>query len=102
MSNKFEESDLGIAAFLVVRGFVLVDLVDSGGGRLSFIFDDTAGNAAEASMGFVRGESVSAREFVAAEKRLKHLLYSKKDERNGNAYGKEYEYRRRRADTGAA
>jgi hypothetical protein len=94
MKNKtFMESDLGAAAFLVVRGFKLIDLVRVGSERYGFCFDDAVGNAAEAAMGYLQGECVSARELVAAEKNLKGLLYAKKNMRsanngNGNGYGK--------------
>ncbi len=88
MNNKcFMESDLGAAAFLVVRGFRLIDLVRVGSERYSFQFEDSMGNAAEAEMGYLQGESVSARDLIAAEKNLKALLYAKKSVRSGNGYG---------------
>lgn len=108
MNQKmFYESDLGAAAFLIVRGFRLLDLVAGDGQRYRFCFEDAEGKAADAVMGYLQGECVSGRELIAAEKSLKSLLYAKKSGsgsgsgggRNGrDGYGNEngngYERRR--------
>jgi hypothetical protein len=79
MNEKvFFESDLGAAAFLIVRGFRLLELVGTEGQRYRFCFEDTEGKAANAVMSYLQGESVSGRELIAAEKSLKSLLYAKK------------------------
>ena len=88
MKDKcFFESDLGAAAFLVVRGFRLLELVASDGQRYEFCFEDSEGKAADAVMGYLQGECVSARELIAAEKNLKSVLYAKKSGRESYGYG---------------
>ncbi len=87
-NHEHRESDLGAAAFLVVRGFRLLGLVANGGGRFSFRFADPDGAAAEAAMGYLQGESVPARALIAAQKDLKNLLYAQK--RNGDEDGNRY------------
>lgn len=77
------QSDLGIAAFLVVRGFRLLGLTADGRGRFMFRFDDPENRAAGVAMAYLQGESMPARALIAAEKDLKTLLYS----RNGNGHG---------------
>jgi len=77
------QTDLGTAAFLVVRGFRLLGLAPDGRGRFMFRFDDPDDRAASAALGYLQGESVPARALIAAEKDLKTLLYS----RNGNGHG---------------
>jgi hypothetical protein len=77
------QSDLGTAAFLVVRGFRLLGLAQDGRGRFQFRFDDSDDRAANAALGYLQGESVPARALIAAEKDLKTLLYSM----NGNGHG---------------
>jgi hypothetical protein len=78
------EDDLGIAAFLVVRGFKLLGLKPGNRGHYSFRFDDSAGTAKETAMSYLQGESVPARDLISAEKNLKAFLYSAKGTRNGN------------------
>ena len=77
-------SDLGIAAFLVVRGFRLLGLMPNGGSRYAFRFDDPNEKASEAALSYLQGASVPARALVAAEKDLKTLLYSRKANGNEN------------------
>ena len=72
------EADLGVAAFLVVRGFKLLGLIQSGRSRYLFQFADPDGLAAKSAMGYVQGELVPANALIAAEVNLKTLLYSKK------------------------
>ena len=88
--TKFEhlECDLNVAAFLVVRGFRLLGVEPAGGKRLSFRFEDDQGNARAAALEYFSGATVSARDFAAAEKNLKTVIYSA---RNGN--GKQYRNR---------
>jgi hypothetical protein len=96
MNEKvFFESDLGAAAFLIVRGFRLLELIGTEGQRYRFCFEDTEGKAADAVMGYLQGESVSGRELIAAEKSLKSQLYGKKSGsgRGREGYGNGYGYR---------
>ncbi len=77
------ESDLGTAAFLVVRRFRLLGLMPNGGGRYAFRFDDPDGTATEEAMEYLQGASVPAKALVSAERDLKTLLYSRKRDGNG-------------------
>ncbi len=83
------ESDLGTAAFLVVRGFRLLGLEPNGSGRYAFRFEDPQDKTAAAALAYLQGENVPARAFAAAEKDLKTLLYTRK----GNGYGKRHRNR---------
>ena len=87
MKHEHLEHDLGDAAFLVVKGFRLIGLVPGGQGHYSFEFEDPGGRAREAAMDYLRGEPVSARELVNAQKSLKNLLYNAKSPRNGHDNG---------------
>ena len=78
------ESDLGTAAFLVVRGFRLVGLTPHGGARYAFRFADPDSKAAGAAMDYLGGDTASAKAIIDAEKTLKTLLYTRK---NGEGYG---------------
>ena len=81
---EHQESDLGTAAFLQVRGFRLLGLSPLGGRRWGFRFADPNGDAAQAALAYLQGESVPARSLISAEKDLKTLLYSEKGNGNGN------------------
>jgi hypothetical protein len=85
--NEHFEDDLGIAAFLVVKGFKLLGLAPGNRGHYSFRFEDASGGAMKAAMNYLRGESVSARDLLAAEKSLKTFLYNTKGSRNGHRAG---------------
>lgn len=74
------ESDLGTAAFLVVRGFRLLGLVPNGGRRYAFRFE---GTAAEAALAYLQAETVPARALMDAQKNLKTLLYARKRDGDG-------------------
>jgi hypothetical protein len=80
------ESDLGTAAFLVVRGFPLLGLKRIGGSRFGFRFADPRGEASGTAMAYLRGEAAPAKMLFAAERDLKTLLYSQKGNgtENGN------------------
>ena len=91
IDREHVESDLGTAAFLVVRGFRLLGLMHNGGGRYAFRFDDPNEKASEAALSYLQGECVPARALVAAEKDLKTLLYTRKG--NGNGKPSNYRYR---------
>ena len=78
------EDDLPTAAFLLVRGFKLIGVVPGARGHYSFQFEDVDGRAKQIAMGYLQGDLVPARDFVAAEKNLKTVLYSAKG-RNGHS-----------------
>ena len=87
------ESDLGTAAFLLVRGVELLGLKTISPRRYGFRFADKDGIAGRTALAYMRGEAAPARELFAAEKSLKTLLYSQRDNKpaagNGNRYGNE-------------
>ncbi len=76
------ESDLGTAAFLIVRGFPLLGLTPLSGGRFGFRFGDSEGTAHRAALSYLQGQCVPAKALVEAQKTLKTLLYTQKG--NGN------------------
>ena len=76
------ESDLGKAAFLIVKGFRVLGLTDVGRGRYAFRFENGE-DAAKATLGYMQGEAVSAKALISAEKDLKSLLYATKGNGNG-------------------
>jgi len=84
ISREHLEGDLPTAAFLIVKGFKLRGVVPGARGHYAFRFEDAEGNAAHVAMSYLQGDLVSARDFVAAEKNLKTVLYSAKG-RNGNS-----------------
>src|SRR6266404_9202489 len=61
-----EESDLGTAAFLVVRGNRLEGLTPVDGRRYAFRFMDPEGTAPGAALAYLAGESVPAKALIAA------------------------------------
>ncbi len=79
--NDYTETDLGCAAYLVVKGFPLRGLRQCGRNRFAFLFDATAGDAV---VGYRNGDCVPAQELVESQKYLKSVLYSEKN-RNGNS-----------------
>jgi hypothetical protein len=83
MSDHLED-DLPTAAFLIVKGFKLLGVVPGARGHYAFRFEDTEGKAKQGAISYLQGDVVPARDFVAAEKNLKTVLYSAKD-RNGNS-----------------
>ena len=84
MAMEHFESDLGVAAFLMVRGYRLLGLdAPEGSSRLVFRFADPKRLAAEAVLHYLDGENALARAIVEAEKTLKSLLYREKN-RNGH------------------
>jgi|ERR1035438_2465037 hypothetical protein len=79
MSNNYDSSDLGTAAFLVVKGLQLLGATpDAEGRRYLFRFVDPHSQGQALAMAYQSGEAVPARDIVAAEKNLKSVLYSVK------------------------
>jgi hypothetical protein len=71
MTDEFRTTDLGRAAFLVVKGHQLRAVV--GRGRRSFVF---AYSAAEDAASYYLGAVIPARAFASAIRDLKALLVS--------------------------
>lgn len=80
------ESDLGIAAYLLSKGFQLQGL-ELLGSRYAFKFADDGQNASEVIQEYNHGGLVAAVTFAEAIKQLKNSLYTEKF-RNGNGHGK--------------
>ena len=73
MTNRtFETSDIGIAAYVMMRGLKLKRATREKGGRFSFIFDDPLDLGASYAVDFVNSESAK---FDAHVKNLKNILY---------------------------
>jgi hypothetical protein len=96
---EYLENELGVAAYLVARGFRLLGLKEVALGRFSFRFaDDAEGSTAQAALDYLTGSTVVAKDLVSAERSLKTLLYSRPQNGlgtrnfNSNKKGK-HEYR---------
>jgi hypothetical protein len=90
--KEYRESDLGIAAYLVVKGFPILGLERVNGRRYAFRFEDENGQTACAAVAYLRDDCVSARQLVGAMKDLKTMLYSKHEYGDGDDYGKRNRY----------
>lgn len=71
-SNTFETSDIGIAAYVMMRGLVLKDANRGHGGRFKFIFEDPKNQGGVFAVDYVNSESAR---FDAIMKNLKNILY---------------------------
>jgi hypothetical protein len=75
---EYLENELGVAAYLLARGFRLLGLKEVATGRFSFRFvDDAEGSTAQAALDYLTGSTVVAKDLVSAERSLKTLLYSR-------------------------
>jgi hypothetical protein len=84
--GKYEhlESSLDVASFLLAKRHALVGLEPVGKGRFAFRFDDADGSSETDARSFYMGATCEAQSFAESLKRLKSLLYTEKDMRNGN------------------
>jgi hypothetical protein len=73
MQDEYGTHDLGLAAYLIVRGHPLTGLGGVAGGRRTFFFP---GGAEADAPGFYQKAQVPAREFFQAVKDLKALALS--------------------------
>ena len=73
MKNKtFQTSDIGIAAFVMMKGLKLRKAAKTHNGRFSFVFDDPNNLGQQLSVDYVNSESAK---FDANMKNLKNILY---------------------------
>jgi hypothetical protein len=72
MTKTFETSDIGIAAYVMMRGLKLKTAARSHSGRFNFIFEDPSDLGRMYSVDFVNSESAK---FDAHVKNLKNILY---------------------------
>jgi hypothetical protein len=74
MSNMhtFETSDIGVAAYVMMKGLRLLDASRDHRGRFKFVFEDPSKLGQKLSVDFVNSE---AAKFDAHIKNLKNILY---------------------------
>lgn len=70
--NKYETSDLAIAAYLMVHNFVLVDASRTPSGKFSFIFEDPKSEARSYAVKFLGSECCK---FDTHIKNLKKIIF---------------------------
>lgn len=70
--KTFQTSDIGIAAFVMMKGLMLKQASKGHSGRFNFIFEDPAGVGQRYAVDYVNSESAK---FDANMKNLKNILY---------------------------
>ena len=70
--QNFETSDIGVAAYVMMKGLRLLNASRDHRGRFRFTFEDTKGVGQQLSVDFVNSE---AAKFDAHIKNLKNILY---------------------------
>ena len=70
--KTFETSDIGIAAYVMMKGLRLQSAARSPGGRFKFIFADPSNLGKSFAVDYVNSESAK---FDANMKNLKNILY---------------------------
>jgi len=70
--NTFETSDIGIAAYVMMRGLKLIKASRNQSGRFIFVFQDTNNLGKSFAVDYVNSESAK---FDANMKNLKNVLY---------------------------
>ena len=73
MNNRFTTSDIGIAAYLQLKGYKLVDCRRLETGRFHFEFDDTDGQCQSISFEFLSSDFCA---FDNNVRNLKKILFS--------------------------
>ena len=68
----FETSDIGIAAYVMMKGLKLIKANRGNGGRFKFIFEDPTSLGPRLAVDYVNSE---AAKFDANMKNLKNILY---------------------------
>jgi hypothetical protein len=70
--KTYKTSDIGIAAFIMMKGLKLVEAKRSSTGRFSFVFEDPDDHARKYAVDYVNSESAR---FDAHMKNLKNILF---------------------------
>ena len=70
--NTFQTSDIGIAAFVMMKGLKLKQASKSHNGRFNFVFLDPSNLGQQYAVDYVNSESAR---FDANMKNLKNILY---------------------------
>jgi hypothetical protein len=72
MMKTFQTSDIGVAAYVMMRGLKLKSATKDHRGRFSFVFEDPNDQGQKLSVDFVNSEAAL---FDAHIKNLKNILY---------------------------
>ena len=70
--KTYKTSDIGIAAFIMMKGLKLVEAKRSSSGRFSFVFEDPSDLGRQYAVDYVNSESAR---FDANMKNLKNILF---------------------------
>ena len=70
--KNYKTSDIGIAAFIMMKGLKLLEAKRSASGRFSFIFEDPNDIGRQYAVDYVNSESAK---FDANMKNLKNILF---------------------------
>ena len=70
--KNYKTSDIGIAAFIMMKGLKLLEAKRSSSGRFSFIFEDPNDIGRQYAVDYVNSESAK---FDANMKNLKNILF---------------------------
>jgi hypothetical protein len=70
--KNFQTSDIGIAAYVMMKGLKLKDATRGNNGRFSFVFEDPHDLGKKYAVDYVNSESAK---FDANMKNLKNILY---------------------------
>jgi len=70
--NTYKTSDIGIAAYIMMKGLRLAEAKRASTGRFSFIFDDPTDLASIFAVDYLNSESAK---FDANMKNLKNILF---------------------------
>jgi len=70
--KRFETSDIGIAAYVMMKGLRLLRATRGNGGRFNFVFEDPNNQGPTLAVDYVNSE---AAKFDANMKNLKNILY---------------------------
>ena len=70
--KKYKTSDIGIAAFMMMKGLKLLEAKRSQSGRFSFTFEDPNDLAKQYAVDYINSESAK---FDAHIKNLKNILF---------------------------
>ena len=70
--KTYKTSDIGIAAFIMMKGLKLIEAKRSQTGRFSFVFEDPNDQAKKLAVDYLNSESAK---FDANMKNLKNILF---------------------------
>tara|TARA_B100000900_G_scaffold414585_1_gene441650 strand:- start:1633 stop:1854 length:222 start_codon:yes stop_codon:yes gene_type:complete len=70
--KTYKTSDIGIAAFIMMKGLRLLEAKRAQNGRFSFVFDDPNSSAQQYAVDYLNSESAK---FDANMKNLKNILF---------------------------